>query len=1034
MRISTQVITLEHGGALLTDVHVAGDVTDVSLTAEGVEAPATLHWGVGRGSRRWQLPPESEWPEGTRLAEGGALDTPFPDGAGPRRLTVRLHPPEGDTSLDFVLFFPASGRWDNNRGRDYHIPMPSAGQRDKSGSSDALIDELAERIIERETGNHSWTLMHRFDLCHELLDRVEPPSSGSARAYDARLAGLALLFVWLRFSAIRQLDWQRNYNTKPRELAHAQDRLTLKLADRFAHERGERSWLRLMFTTVGRGGEGQRVRDEVLNIMHRHHIKEVSGHFMEQWHQKLHNNTTPDDGVICQAYLEFLRSNGDRAVFYRTLESGGVTRARLEAYERPIRSEPEFIPHLKDALIHDFEEFLRVLNRLHSGTDLDAAVDGAGPLLGGDLDSLIGWIRHHRQEGAAPLETLVARITDARKMIAPRLDSLGDAHQLRALVYLDIALEDLVRLAIERQVHEPRSMDDLGVLISLMFENVRLSVDDEEMQHCTAEWERVRATARGEPAWALRADAALDRTVRAVAALLDRAQRVLQPLAERLGRGFHADRWTIAAFSEEVMRGRTIVVLPVLARLIRQGVREQGGLAAWQVASSGRGSGYVRVVESLDSIQGIDTARPTIVLAETVGGQEEIPAGVSAVITPREVDVLSHVAIRARNAGVLLASCLDERQFGHLKTLEGRPLTLTVGAAGDVLLQEGISGEPSPRRGHESFRLAVPGEWRGYGVGEDRFDERTVGRKALGLRRLRGRLPSWIHLPRSCAVPFGGLEQTLDDPRNTDARRHYADSTRRLRQAGDADARRRALEDLRDTVTALAMPDAFEPTLRAAMERDGFPWPGADRAWECVRRVWASKWNERAYLSREANGIDHAAVVMSVLIQEVVEADHAFVIHTTNPFTGAYDELYAEVVLGLGETLVGSYPGRALSFTWNKASGRAALRTLPSKSVGLFGSGLIFRSDSNAEDLTGYAGAGLYDSLMLEPPREILLDYTRAPIVWNADYQRDVLGKIAHIGMAAEQTAGAAQDVEGACSKGEWYLLQSRPQVQRDAE
>jgi alpha-glucan,water dikinase len=233
-------------------------------------------------------------------------------------------------------------------------------------------------------------------------------------------------------------------------------------------------------------------------------------------------------------------------------------------------------------------------------------------------------------------------------------------------------------------------------------------------------------------------------------------------------------------------------------------------------------------------------------------------------------------------------------------------------------------------------------------------------------------------------------------------------------------------------VSGLAMPAEFEPALRSAMDASHLPWPGADRAWRCVARVWASKWNERAFLSREANGIDHGALVMSVLVQKVVEADYAFVIHTASPFTGARDELYAEVVLGLGETLVGNYPGRALSFAWNKASARAALRTFPSKSVGLFGDGLIFRSDSNAEDLTGYAAAGLYDSLMLEPPRQVLLDYEREPIVWDAGYQRDAFQKIAQIGMAAEQAAGTAQDVEGACSKGEWYLLQSRPQVQVD--
>ena len=42
--------------------------------------------------------------------------------------------------------------------------------------------------------------------------------------------GLALMFAWLRFSQTRQLDWQRRYNTKPKELSHSQDRLTMRLA------------------------------------------------------------------------------------------------------------------------------------------------------------------------------------------------------------------------------------------------------------------------------------------------------------------------------------------------------------------------------------------------------------------------------------------------------------------------------------------------------------------------------------------------------------------------------------------------------------------------------------------------------------------------------------------------------------------------------------------------------------------------------------------------------------------------------------
>lgn len=40
-------------------------------------------------------------------------------------------------------------------------------------------------------------------------------------------------------------------------------------------------WVRATLGTVGRGGNAQAVRDEILNIMHRNHIGEKRGTWME---------------------------------------------------------------------------------------------------------------------------------------------------------------------------------------------------------------------------------------------------------------------------------------------------------------------------------------------------------------------------------------------------------------------------------------------------------------------------------------------------------------------------------------------------------------------------------------------------------------------------------------------------------------------------------------------------------------------------------------------------------------------------------
>ncbi len=417
---------------------------EVALATD-VEGPLFWHWGVGASRREWKLPPTAWRPSDTREVDERAVQTPFLDEGELR--TLRLAIPSGELprGLCFVLRQSNGPRWWNDRGQNFFVPLEAGATR--GPIEEAALADIADEIVEGETGNHSWTLMHRFNLAWDLLDRIAPDN----------VPGLALLFVWLRFSAIRQLDWQRNYNTKPRELAHAQDRLTMKLAEWATRSELGRPFLRMIAGTLGRGGEGQRVRDGILEIMHRNHVKEVTGRFLEEWHQKLHNNTTPDDVVICQAYLEFLRRNGDQAAFYDTLTAGGVSRERLLGYERPIRSHPDFIPHLREALLHDFGDFLGVLRAVHSATDFGTALGSARGFLDEPTRHLLDTV-WHRRDDAQSRGWLLESVTRARENLAGQLRAGRPG--LRDLFYLDLSLEDFLRNLVERNLHERLSADE----------------------------------------------------------------------------------------------------------------------------------------------------------------------------------------------------------------------------------------------------------------------------------------------------------------------------------------------------------------------------------------------------------------------------------------------------------------------------------------------------------------------------------------------------------------------------------------------
>merc|ERR1739845_225048 len=99
----------------------------------------------------------------------------------------------------------------------------------------------------------------------------------------------------------------------------------------------------------------------------------------------------------------------------------------------------------------------------------------------------------------------------------------------------------------------------------------------------------------------------------------------------------------------------------------------------------------------------------------------------------------------------------------------------------------------------------------------------------------------------------------------------------------------------------------------------------------------------------------------------------------------------------------------------------------PSKSVGLFINSptLIFRSDSNGEDLEGYAGAGLYDSIIMDRSEERPIDYSKEPLLVDKIFQTRTLRMVVDAAANVEMVLGIPQDIEGAIDvNGKLFVLQ----------
>jgi phosphoglucan,water dikinase len=641
---------------------------------------------------------------------------------------------------------------------------------------------------------------------------------------------------------------------------------------------------------------------------------------------------------------------------------------------------------------------------------------------------------------AEELEAAFELMTRLRSHFKDRLKGNTSA-EAQDLQLADIRLEDFSFVLLSRVINHLNALKDKTPwlpalhLLALTIENLRLSGFDAD--ECRAIEAELAAWRQGfdpkDRMHLIRLKATIDRCRRLAEVYCKKILSLFSDKVERLGRALGVAEEAIKAFCEADIRNHLVFQLSKLAGPVLKTIRTIAALPLWDPIVSGRVSGRVAEALCLDDLIG-PFDESTVALLDEVKGDEEIPAGVVAMIVARETPYLSHLAVRARQGKVVFAASEDKERFAELRHFVGKRVILDVSAAGlnlEILsdLQDRGARDRKGETGQEPFE--IPDVSLNSPLTLLPLDQVTLltgGSKADGVRRLKemSRIEqAGFTTPPGLVIPFGVMEASLAArPALGQAYRALVYQLNELKKSDFLEA----LEKLRGIIRQIDVPHEI---VSGVMERfsnnerlmvrsstncedlEGLSGAGlydsvgnvspSDVA-QGVGKVWASLWSERAAMNRRRLRIPHDRAHVAVLIQQMLIPELSFIMHTVDPVDHQRDEACVELAVGLGETLAGGkIPGAAYRMGCNKRTGAVRM--------------LVFASFSQAiwPDASG--------GLVLKT-----IDYSKVELSKNEGFGRRLGLRLGQIGRFVEDALGGPQDIEGLVLADEIYLVQARPQ------
>ena len=865
-------------------------------------------------------------------------------------------------------------------------------------------DAFTRAVVQANEQHKSWR--ERLGWVHETLTDA---------GFDPSSERLATLAIYLRFLGTGEVQCEedgRHFRPNHHARAAADIEAVLEGATQ-----PENAWiLRKIYPWLPSFADDFRRREpltRIRDIAHRNDIpQDLKGEIKHRLQNKLHRCAGPEDFQISAEILERITAPG-------------------------ADYSPDFV--------HQFEIFHEELGEFFNATALDERLEEIVQTLGAAEAKHIERFRAlkaKRDRNQGELLALLNELTALRTAIGGKL-AAAEGAQAQHLRMTDIGLEDYAFALLSELANRLEGAvangpwGGLFQALALALANLRLSrIEPEECEVLVSEldaWSKGLASGPGQSdsLALLRLKATLERAERLAEGYTDQVLSLFPGRVTSLGRSLGVAAHAITVFCEGDIRGNVVFQLSKLVEMVLKGVRTALGLSPWESVVPGEARGLVVKVDTLSALEGRAAEEGSLIaLVQKAEGDEEIPTGVRGILLGHAIPHLSHLGVRARQAGIAFAAADDRQLLGELDAHVGRYAHLRVGPD-DLSLE---ASEPQADAVHNTEGLGkvrVPdatltSDLKLIPASEARNE--TCGAKATGAGRLTELAEGsggLFDAPRAYVLPFGVMERCLKDTPGLAP--EYRVLERRLDKESN-ESMDGVLEGIRELIGRIPVSNRIVNDIRAAFGEearlairssangedlenlagaglyDSVVGVRATESADAIRQVWASIWTRRATISRIQAGIPHGKIHMAVLVQEMVEPELSFVMHTVDPGTKDREIAYAELAIGLGETLASaSQPGTPYRLRCNRTTGEAALVNCASFSYAL-----------------RPAPGG-----RLAKER---LDYSAKPLATQTAAAGALGGRLAAIASLLEERLGCPQDVEGVLTNDKLCIVQARPQ------